>query len=398
MKKIEKLTPEQEIKLKQKLEEWLAIGRSTSAINREDAEKSITAMYTAINKPKPLFFWFPSPLQCMLGIAATKIMAKDLSGDNLRANLWDNLRANLMANLWENLSDNLIANLRNNLWANLWENLSDNLSDNLRANLRANLGDNLRDNLGHNLGVNLKENLWANLWDNLSDNLGANLSDNLRDNLDWNYFGGNLWCAWEVFYDFCNEIGIPYSDQNKHLLDLWLNQSRSCHFWWPYENMVFLSEKPASLTVDEMGRLHCENDAALYYNDGYGLYHWHGVRVPKWVIEEPNKITLDIIEKETNSEIKRVMITRYGAIRYLQDSGAQEIHRDRDTKEERILYRKESNDIVVQMVKVINSTPEPDGSKNIYFLRVPPDITTAKEGIAWTFGMTADQYNPTIET
>ena len=41
------------------------------------------------------------------------------------------------------------------------------------------------------------------------------------------------------------------------------------------------------------------------------------------------------------------------------------------------------------MVEVVNSTPEPDGSRKTYFLRVPPTIGTAREAVAWTFGLGA---------
>lgn len=50
------------------------------------------------------------------------------------------------------------------------------------------------------------------------------------------------------------------------------------------------------------------------------------------------------------------------------------------------------------MVEVLNSTPEPDGSVVAYFPRVPPDVTTAREAIAWTFGMTVADYDPEKET
>ncbi len=44
------------------------------------------------------------------------------------------------------------------------------------------------------------------------------------------------------------------------------------------------------------------------------------------------------------------------------------------------------------MVKVVNSTPEPDGSFKDYFLRVPPTCQTALEAVAWTFDKTPEQY------
>jgi uncharacterized protein DUF6745 len=50
------------------------------------------------------------------------------------------------------------------------------------------------------------------------------------------------------------------------------------------------------------------------------------------------------------------------------------------------------------MVEVRNSTPEPDGSHKRYWLRVPPEVHTAREAVAWTFGLSADSYQPVIET
>ena len=52
----------------------------------------------------------------------------------------------------------------------------------------------------------------------------------------------------------------------------------------------------------------------------------------------------------------------------------------------------------IVMVEVLNSTPETDGSRKTYFLRVPPRTQTAREGVAWTFGLSAGEYTPVIET
>ena len=50
------------------------------------------------------------------------------------------------------------------------------------------------------------------------------------------------------------------------------------------------------------------------------------------------------------------------------------------------------------MVKVVNSTPEPDGSFKDYFLRVPPDMQTAHQAVAWTFDKTVATYQPVLQT
>jgi hypothetical protein len=52
----------------------------------------------------------------------------------------------------------------------------------------------------------------------------------------------------------------------------------------------------------------------------------------------------------------------------------------------------------ITMVEVINSTPEPDGGRKTYFLRVPPRTETARAGVAWTFGLTPEEYRPSAES
>jgi len=47
---------------------------------------------------------------------------------------------------------------------------------------------------------------------------------------------------------------------------------------------------------------------------------------------------------------------------------------------------------------VVNGTPDPDGSHRRYFLRVPPNVRTAHEAVAWTYGLTAREYEPRIRT
>ena len=42
------------------------------------------------------------------------------------------------------------------------------------------------------------------------------------------------------------------------------------------------------------------------------------------------------------------------------------------------------------LVEVLNATAEQDGTRKTYFLRVPPTVRTAREAVAWTFGMNAE--------
>jgi len=141
-------------------------------------------------------------------------------------------------------------------------------------------------------------------------------------------------------------------------------------------------------------RMHNDKYAALE-SDIENLYFWHGVMVPAFVVVRPDWITVKHIETEENAEVRRIMIERYGMARYLVDSGAKEIHHD----DFGTLYSKEiPGDEPLVMVKVVNSTAEPDGSFKDYFLRVPPTVTRAREAVAWTFDVPEEQYEPVLQT
>ncbi|WP_405690725.1 DUF6745 domain-containing protein [Streptomyces sp. NBC_01185] len=167
--------------------------------------------------------------------------------------------------------------------------------------------------------------------------------------------------------------------------------ARNAGWWWPYEHAVVISERPEVLHRDEAGRLDRGDGPALAYPDGFALYAWRGMPVSVEFLDSLASLTPGRIRTEENAELRRVMLEFYGYDRYLAESGAEPVHKD----ETGILWRiaMEGDEDVV-MVEVVNSTPEPDGTHRTYWLRVPPRTRTAKEGVAWTFGLEGDVYAP----
>ncbi|ROO89374.1 hypothetical protein EDD29_7064 [Actinocorallia herbida] len=169
----------------------------------------------------------------------------------------------------------------------------------------------------------------------------------------------------------------------------------SAGWWWPRENLVILSERPSRLCRDEPGRLHSGDGPALAYPDGFALHAWRGMPFPAGFVDTLAALTPAKIRAEDNTELRRIMLEHFGYDRYLAESGAAPVHKD----ETGTLWRIELPfDEPVVMVEVLNSTPEPDGSVRTYYLRVPPEVRTAREGVAWTFGLTAQEYHPEKET
>ena len=191
------------------------------------------------------------------------------------------------------------------------------------------------------------------------------------------------------WYDLLGRLGVDISKLSPRI-DLGKTCGLAVLFW----DWAFISAKP-EFKVDDRGLLHCENGPSVRYTDGFSVFYLHGIHVPEKVVMSPETITVSEIESEINVELRRMMIERYGQERYLMNSGAEEIHRD----DFGILYRKDfPEDQSLVMVKVVNSTPEPDGSFKDYFLRVPPEMERAKQAVAWTFGKEENEYSPALQT
>ena len=153
---------------------------------------------------------------------------------------------------------------------------------------------------------------------------------------------------------------------------------------------MYAMERPVTLLTDEQGRYHCQDGPAFVYRDGLREWWWHGVKVPCEVIESPDSITRASIDAEENAEVRRCMLERFGTSRYLDESGAKETHRD----DYGILYRLTTPRGPMAFVRVLNCTPNKDGTRREYVLCVDPDSQTALAGVASTWRMTAEQFAP----
>ena len=211
------------------------------------------------------------------------------------------------------------------------------------------------------------------------------------------WFNGQQDVYWIAFYDFCEEIGVKFSEKITLGLEAWKKISKSCHWFYPFREFCIIVDKPYRLYRDAEGRLHNDSGMAIEYTDGWGICAIHGVRVPDWIILHHEQITVEKITAEENAEVRRIMMGKYGIDRYIADAGAKELHRD----ECGTLYRlgiDDEDDDPITVVKVINSTPESDGTYKPYFLVVPPTMETARQAVAWTFGMDEKDYAPVVES
>ena len=151
---------------------------------------------------------------------------------------------------------------------------------------------------------------------------------------------------------------------------------------------------PVSSARIPRGRLHCADGPAVTYPDGWSAYAWKGVLVPSWIIERPDLVTVRAIAAAHDPQIRRCMIDVLTPERFIAGGGAYRVAQD-DTG---VLWRQRWRWEAWAAVEVVNGTPEEDGTYKHYFLQVPANMRSAREAVAWTYGLTEQRYKPSVRT
>lgn len=361
---ITELSPEQIAKFPDYVRKWTDIGLSTEPADRPKAEEAIKSMYLRVGLDVPRIVWCGSPL----GNFLTKATLQKLNQDSAWDSVWDYVRDSVWVSVTDAVSDSVRLSVTGSVWASVSDSVSGSVSDSVSGSVGDSVRGFVRDSV----------------------------RDAVRDSVI--FLGESMYgqhdAGWISFYDyFWRECGVKGIDKLTPIMTL----AESAGWTLPYKNICFVSERHNTLHRDDEGRLHNETAPALTYPDGFSIYAWHGVRVPEDVIMRPESITADRIASEDNAEVRRVMLERFGRDRFVELPECIEVHRD----DWGILYR---NDIIRDInndpycfVKVVNSTPEPDGTFKDYILRVRPNIKTAYEAVQSTFPR-IDQFTPSVET
>lgn len=164
---------------------------------------------------------------------------------------------------------------------------------------------------------------------------------------------------------------------------------------YPFASIAVAVLPATTVATDAEERPHAENGPALAWADGTQFFAWHGRLVPPEIIDPDRPVTRRRIDRETDLELRWVLTERYGLGRYLMEAGATEIQHDDCGR----LYRlSQFLSEPIQAVRVVNHTPEPDGSLREFWLRVPPTIATARQAVAWTFDLPTEDYDPVAQS
>lgn len=208
--------------------------------------------------------------------------------------------------------------------------------------------------------------------------IAANRGENLA--YDSNFFSGQHnagYIAWVQYYRDViakNHKELKFKELALEGFKLLEDVSESCGWWWPMEGACVVCERPKICKVDDSGQIHNEEGPAWEYRDGFKAYAIHGTVVPEKVVMNPKDLTMDEINGETNTEVQRIMVDRFGPEKYLEATGAELLDEDKlelEGSATRALFKDAKGN------KWMCCT---DGSTGrIYWLAVPRESKTCKE-------------------
>ena len=192
----------------------------------------------------------------------------------------------------------------------------------------------------------------------------------------WN----NLNAPFLSFYSFMRkEVGV----KNINKIDCFIELSKYCGPVALYDKKVIVYERPVKIKMDEQNRLHSETGPAIVYRDGFSVYSWHGVNIPKEWIEDSPPSAEDAIRWD-NMEQRRAACEMIGWVNILNLLNARIIDEDKDP-----------------MIGTLVEVDIPDigrekfirvlcGTGRSFALPVPPEMTTALQANAWTYDLDGD--------
>jgi hypothetical protein len=338
-------------------DEWLGRALSAPPADRPAAEAAISGLYRLAGLDPPRFHWVPSPLAAFETVPPGMRLRPD------GPHVFDGPAARALAAC--------------------------------ALGLRLDLDDAVRAHCSSLAGL-FRQQVQFSLARSVRGTLGmvARAAHDRKRAADTWY--DRLCVSWIAYYDVMRRVaGVPFTSEETRRLDLWGAALTSSGWWWPYEDVCVVSDRPVAVRTEPSGddgevRPHAPDGPAIRYADGWDVHAWHGTPVPSWVIDDPAPGRVD---REPNVEIRRCAIERLGWPAYIEGAGLRLVGAAPDPGNPGSELRLYDMRPGTRVLLAVNGSVERDGRRRRYGLTVPGAIADPVAAAAWTYGLSAEQYS-----
>ena len=375
---------------------WTEIGSSTNRADRCRAERAIHMAYSEAGFESPRIVWCDSPLSMVMtrNMVAQSFAARGIRpGPLVAIQIWWIARKKAEAAIVRRMGAGTLRKIGEEIGTPIRQRICGPIRIGVRKKARMasnNVGRGVLSAALRSVNITVGEGTRERFWMDLR--------------ADWRTGKPNRYCGPHCIYGCHDSDWLAEFDYYRNVLGLiqetepvvgLLELAGSVGWALPHEHICWISDRPMEIHRDETHRLHNTDGPAIRYPDDWGVYAMYGVPVSDERVKSLESVTPAMIEQEYNLEIRREMIDRFGKERFTHLRGSRCIDESSFGK---LWHRDVAATEPPMLVEVSNATPEPDGSFNTYFLRVPPNVVTAREAVAWTFDMEAETYEPLVQT
>ena len=242
-------------------DKWLKIGLATGPTDWDKAELGIKLAYEAAKlTPPTTIIKLDSPLQ---GAIAAQLLSQ--VGDQVWDQVWVQVRDQVWAQVWdqvgvqvrnqvwsqvvEQVKDQVTAQVGAQVGAQVWAQVCDQVRDQVWAQVWDQVGvqvwDQVWAQVGEQVRAQVRNQVWSQVWSQVGDQVG---NQTCRSNHDASYL------SYLTMFDKLPEV--------KSLNGLMM-LAESTGWFWPFENLVVMTERPSKLIY--------QNDKIVYieYPDGW---------------------------------------------------------------------------------------------------------------------------------
>lgn len=350
--KIEKLTPEQEALIPVTRDKWRKIAYSNQPCDRSLAAEAVKAAYKLIGEQPPEVIFCDSPGEALKTLGKLPISVSDDLFNEIQPPLEEKIFRNLIIKCYEEILGSInISSQRIILYKYFRSKLSGHSWSIPLRNISIILGHIIDSQYYNQLKKHIKIWLYAIYFIRIEE-----------------------WIAQASLLDFCfTVLGLNYNQAEWEAYQLIVE---SCGWLLPLKKYCIVVSRPEIL-LDSENRLHAEGKPAVRFPDGYKLYFFQNVLIPKKYGKRlTNKWDASWLLAEKNVERRRVLIQGIGYARLLEELQAVEL----DSYQEYVLLKIDA-DVDVEPIHLLKMVCP--STKHIHILRVPPNIELAREAIRW---------------
>ena len=437
MKKVAKLTDEQESRIPEWGKKWVNMGLSTEPADFDKAIAAAKKAYSLCGLDQPLIILkVGSPYAAIIGgVMAYEMLKagysnnwkrgveeKSLINKSIESKVYSSIHNSINSRVYNYIGQQIHDNtfiqvfdaVGKRLCIDTYQKIHGRVREQVRGQVRQQIGDRVRSQVWDNLWDLIMKQVGSSVWNKVYGQVGdlvytivggqvrSRVYDQVRAQIDSSVRNGSiptnnegissLWCSYTSYFTFFRDVcRLELSPDTLERMSINEDLVTSCEWTWWHENVLVVSDRPKKINLDAEGRLHCENGPSIEYRDGWSLYHWHGVSIPEeWIMV--GKPTAKEALTWENIEQRRAACEIVGWTNVLKELDAETIDEDGDPEIGTLIECIIPNSGRERFLRVLC------GTSREFVIPVPREMSTAIEANSWTWGLSSEEYKPEVRT